>query len=214
MIINDKKTTVAYRCPFCGSGVMSVVGVFALSGDIIKLKCPCGKSEMSITKLQDDKINLSVPCIICPSNHSFTVKKNIFFSDDILSFACSYSGIDVCFIGKEENVKKALDENEKILLEILGEENTDIITEFKKHNATYFDSHTADIVKFILGELYEDNKIFCRCTENGEKGDYEIEENESGITIRCKKCRAEKVFDCSDSISLHAFADADDITLD
>ena len=45
MIINPKETTVAYRCPACGAGVMSAVGIFALSAEMIKLKCTCGQSE-------------------------------------------------------------------------------------------------------------------------------------------------------------------------
>ena len=41
MVLKEKHTTVAYRCPFCGSGVMSAVGLFGLSADMVKLKCPC-----------------------------------------------------------------------------------------------------------------------------------------------------------------------------
>lgn len=39
MIVEPKKTTVAFRCPDCGSGVMSAVGMFSLSADRIVLRC-------------------------------------------------------------------------------------------------------------------------------------------------------------------------------
>lgn len=39
MLIEPKKTTIAYRCPQCGSGVMSAVGMFTLSADRIVLRC-------------------------------------------------------------------------------------------------------------------------------------------------------------------------------
>ena len=37
MVLQQKQTTVAYRCPECGSIVLSLVGVFALSADMIRL---------------------------------------------------------------------------------------------------------------------------------------------------------------------------------
>ena len=36
MILNPKETTIAYRCPGCGQGVKSIVGVFSLTGDKMK----------------------------------------------------------------------------------------------------------------------------------------------------------------------------------
>ena len=64
MIIEPKKTAVAYRCPDCGAGVMSVVGVFSLSAEMLKLKCSCGHSEMSMVRTSDGKIRFTVPCLL------------------------------------------------------------------------------------------------------------------------------------------------------
>ena len=44
MVLKPKESIVSYRCPKCGTTVMSMVGTFALSGDLIKLKCSCGES--------------------------------------------------------------------------------------------------------------------------------------------------------------------------
>ena len=55
MILKSKETTVAYRCPVCGKNIISVVGIFMLSGDLIKLKCDCGVSELTITSNSDLK---------------------------------------------------------------------------------------------------------------------------------------------------------------
>ena len=41
---------------------MSAVGLFALKADMLKLKCECGKSEMSIVYGKDGKVRLTVPC--------------------------------------------------------------------------------------------------------------------------------------------------------
>ena len=36
MALRPQDTTVSYRCPACGKSVVSVTGVFALTGDMIK----------------------------------------------------------------------------------------------------------------------------------------------------------------------------------
>ena len=55
MVLESKQTTVAYRCPHCGAGVLSAVGMFSLAADMVKLKCTCGQSEMEIVYSKDGK---------------------------------------------------------------------------------------------------------------------------------------------------------------
>ena len=69
MIIEQKKTTLAYRCPKCGCLPTSIVGAFSLSGNLFKLKCECGGSFMTVEKLEQGKIRLTVPCVACPTPH-------------------------------------------------------------------------------------------------------------------------------------------------
>ena len=63
MILENKKTTIAYRCPACGSGVMSAVDIFRLSADMVKLKCTCKHSEMTAVQTGDGKADGSVYCM-------------------------------------------------------------------------------------------------------------------------------------------------------
>ena len=60
MVLESKKTTVAYRCPHCGAGVMSLVDMFSLHADMLKLKCSCGESEMTMVKAADGKVRFTV----------------------------------------------------------------------------------------------------------------------------------------------------------
>ena len=53
MILDKKETTIAYRCPECGASVVGMVGIFTLSADMIRLKCPCGKSELEFLYTKD-----------------------------------------------------------------------------------------------------------------------------------------------------------------
>ena len=71
MIIDQKKTTLAYRCPHCGAVPTSMVGAFSLSGDLFKLKCSCGNSHLTVEKTNDDKLRLTVPCVVCPQPHTY-----------------------------------------------------------------------------------------------------------------------------------------------
>ena len=88
MVLETKKTTVAYRCPHCGAGIMSAVDIFALKADMIKLKCTCGKSEMSVVDTKDGKVRLTVPCMLCAQPHIFTVSNSLFFGKDLFVLPC------------------------------------------------------------------------------------------------------------------------------
>ena len=125
MVLNQKETTVAYRCPECGASVMSLVGIFTLTADMIRLKCPCGQSEMEIIYTKDKKIRLNVPCFLCPSPHSYLISSQMFFDRDLFALPCSYSGIDICYIGKKDHVQKAMKESEQELIDMLGDVSFD-----------------------------------------------------------------------------------------
>ena len=108
MVLNQKGTAVSYRCPECGTWVTSIVGVFSLTADMLRLKCPCKGSEMTLLYAKDKKIRLTVPCFLCPQPHSFTVSSQLFFDKDLFALPCAYSGIDICFLGKEQAAAKQL----------------------------------------------------------------------------------------------------------
>ena len=131
MLIDPKKTTVAFRCPVCGCGVMAPVGVFSLTADRMKLNCVCKQTAMEISKTKDDKIRLRTPCLACGKDHSFTVSTQVFFSRDMFSIPCSVTGLDICFFGHQENVQKALEEQESTLRELVGGQRE----EFDEENA-------------------------------------------------------------------------------
>ena len=110
MVLKNTESTIAYRCPHCGSGILAMVGVFALSGDMIKLKCDCGHSELLIQKCGDGKIRLTVPCMFCPKPHQYVLSHAAFFDQSIYTIPCGMTGLDICFIGHKDDVLSALEE--------------------------------------------------------------------------------------------------------
>ena len=120
MILNSKETTVIYRCPHCGLSVVSVVGVFTLSGDMVKLKCDCEESELIITRTSDGKVRLSVPCLACGEKHTFIISQDAFFEKKVLCLSCTYTGIEICFVGGKEDALETLSEKDKELAAIMA----------------------------------------------------------------------------------------------
>ncbi len=209
MILDQKMTCVAYRCPACGSTVKSVVGAFALNADMIKLKCPCGESEAVIEMKRDGKIRLTVPCFLCPRPHIYTVSDKIFFGRDVFAFPCSLTGVDICFSGSKESVQKAVDESDKALAELLGESSFEDVSCAKK-DSVFDDPQIMDIVLFVIGDLAEEGKIHCACEE---KGEYEVSVSDDSVILNCKKCGRKAEIDASNTIAANAFLHCDELTL-
>ncbi len=163
MLLNEKRTTVAYRCPDCGAGVLSAVGLFNLSADMVKLKCTCGKSEMKIVYHRDGTVRLSVPCLLCASPHNFTVKSNVFFSEDLFLLPCPYSDINIAFTGEINRVKAELARTELELLDMLEEHGITDFSALHGDERDLGDPQILDIVLFVIDDLDAEGKIYCPC---------------------------------------------------
>ncbi len=187
MVLDKKETTIAYRCPECGSSVVGLVGIFTLTADMIRMKCPCGKSELEVLYTKDKKIRLSVPCFLCPTPHSYMLSSQIFFEKDIFTLPCSYSGIDICFIGKSECVKEAMENSERELVELLEDTDINTLTENRGQNIELSDPQVFDIVMYVVHELADEGKIKCKCLDGG---DYEVEIHDDHLTVVCRDCGA------------------------
>ena len=214
MILEPKKTTVAYRCPHCGSGVISAVSPFAVGADKVKLKCECGKSEMSIVFAKDGKVRLTVPCMLCPKPHNYTVNNSLFFGKEIFLLPCPYSDVNICFIGDMNRVKAELSKTELELLDML--EKSGIEGGFEALHAAdeaeiLPDPQIYDIIMFVIKDLEEEGKIYCRC-ENSE-GEYEAEILDYGIKVSCKKCGASQTIPTDSLLAANAFLNADSLHL-
>ena len=226
MVIDQKKTTVAYRCPECGSGVMSVVGLFSLSADMIKLKCTCGKSDMQVVyRRHEDQMRISVPCIFCNKPHTFNVKSSMFFSKDIFLLPCPYSDINIGFVGETNRVKAELARTELELLDMLEENGISDFKSLHGDEETLPDPQVLDVISYIVGDLDAEGKIFCKCFPEGreplpedcferEDSDYEIAVTDESVEICCAKCGAKKVVPTDSMLTAHAFLNSDYLKLE
>lgn len=211
MILEPKKTTVAYRCPECGAGVLSIVGMFSLSANLLKLKCDCGKSELDVV-LQDDKVRLTVPCIFCRKPHVFTVNKQIFYGRDLFVIPCPYSDINICFMGEENHVRAELARSELELLDMLEENGISDFSAFGGDGEVLPDPQVFEIIMFVIHDLEAEGKIYCRCPDG--EGEYDAEMTDGGIRIFCRKCGAQSIIPTDSLIGAHDFLNCDSLHLE
>ncbi len=214
MILESKQSTVAYRCPSCGSGVMSVVDIFRLSADMCKLKCDCGKSEMVLVRSKDGggKVRFTVPCMLCPTPHTYTVSSNLLFGKELFVLPCPYSDINIAMMGQTDHVKAELSRTELELIDLLEKSGIDSFDAL--HSDRFLtDPQVLEIITYMIKELDEEGKIYCRCPEDIE-GDYEVELIKEGLRIRCRGCGASKTISTESLIEAHEFLNADSLTLE
>ncbi len=212
MIVKPDETTVAYRCPDCGCGVKSIVGIFSLSADMLKLKCPCGSSSMTIKRTNDDKIRLAVPCMVCRRDHDYVISKDLFFKNELFELPCSLSGFSLCFIGNGDDVSAAIDRADDELRRVLkeaGAESLDIFKEQPDKTEEIPVAQVYDIVRFILKELEEEHAIRCNCNE----GDYDIEIFDDSVCVYCKNCGAKQFVSTASLAEAQAFLEIDELVL-
>ena len=226
MILNEKRTTVAYRCPHCGCGVLSAVGLFNLSADLVKLKCSCGQSHLEIYYNRDNTVRLRVPCMICAKPHYFTVSTGVFFSDELFVLPCPYSDVNVCFTGEMNLVKAELARTELELMDLLEEHGLSDLSALHREEETITDPQVRDIVLFVIRDLDEEGKIYCRCPasphppegdgteDDGGESRYEAEITRDGVLVRCKDCGASRLIPTDSSLSAHAFLNCDSLHLE
>ena len=188
---------------------MSLVGAFALSADMIRLKCSCGESEMTIVYGSDKRVRMTVSCLFCSTPHHFTLGSSMFFGRELFAFACPYTGMDICFVGGRGAVGAALENSEKELLELLGDTDPE---EFLKLKAdTFTDPQVFDVVNFVVRDLEADGKIRCFCGDG--EGDYRVRIEDGAIRVICARCGAMKEFPADSIASANDFLNADSLIL-
>ena len=214
MVLESKQTTLAYRCPHCGAGVMTAVSLFHLKGSMVRLKCDCGKSGMEVVLSPDGKARLTVPCIICPNPHRFTVSENIFFGSELFALPCPYSDINICVMGEVNHVKAELSRTELQLLDLMEKNG---ISSFESLHSeaeqTVTDPQVLEIVLFVIRDLDEEGKIHCRCAEGAER-EYDAEILPEGVRVTCKKCGATKLIPTDSLLDAHDFLHCDGLELE
>ena len=212
MILKPKETMFAYRCPECGTFVLSLVGSLALTAEKIDLKCTCGESSAQIRYTNEKKVDLIVPCFTCPRPHTFRTSRELFFSSELLAFPCPYSGLDICFVGTKEQIDDAIKEADEALHELMADEDDfSVFSSIRRTDAEPQSPEALDSVLFTLNELLEDEHIYCNCPDR--HGDYELELLGDRVRVICRNCRAKAEIRADSITAADTFMDAKELIL-
>jgi len=196
MIAKPKQRNIAYRCPECGSSIIGLVGKFALSANLLRLKCGCQENEaLDINITNEGKIRLSVPCIFCKQSHTFVVTEGIFFDRDKFLLNCPYSGMDIAFIGDEKTVEGELERTEREIRQLMASLEADELSDIQPQEMTdeeiLPDAGVYDTLRFVVTDLSEEGRVRCLCKEGGK---YDLRFTDEGIQAYCEVCGATHTF--------------------
>ena len=215
MVLDAKQTTLAYRCPHCGAGIMSAVNVFSLSADMVKLKCTCGESELTAVLSNDGKVRLTVPCLICSKPHQFTLNQAVFFGKELFTLPCPYSDLNLAFLGEINAVKAELARSELELLELLEKSGVKELSDLQSEEDTVLpDPQILEIVMFVINDMDAEGKIHCKCDPSDNGRQYDAEIRDDGVLVTCRKCGASRLIPTDSSMSAHSFLNADALYLE
>ena len=193
---------------------MSAVGLFSLNADMVKLKCTCGNSEMTIVYSKDGKVRLTVPCLLCAKPHTYTLNSTLFFGKDLFSLQCPYTDMNIAFLGETNTVKAELAKNELELLDLMEKSGLKDFDQFHNDEEALPDPQVLEIVMFVINDLDAEGKIFCKCAPEDNGRQYDAEILNDGVKVTCRKCGASRLIPTDSRLGAHAFLNADALYLE
>ncbi len=169
---------LAARCTGCGAIVADRIDVSQISYDTKIIRCKiCGETHIEITRTHDEKIRIVVPCLACDHSHPYTIGEE-FFEKELFLLQCSYTGLDICFIGTEQKVDEALRLNAKQLKEIYD------MNKKEEESQNFLDANIMQEVMYAIEELAITNRIKCDCKEPN----LAIVVDYDKVRLSCKDC--------------------------
>lgn len=184
-MILELKRVVAYICPICSDIMMKTLDIFSFSGDnIFTLSCSnklCHTACINILQ-KKDKYKINISCPICGENHTFIIKKSVFWTKRFFSLKCPVSGIQAFFIGEKDLVENAVNEHIKFISEI-QDSSDGFDAEDDELSILY---ELADCIR----DLAEDNMVYCTCGCNHITATLD----DTKLLLSCDDCNSEKLF--------------------
>ena len=162
---------------------------------MLRLKCGCdAPSQLDIHIARDDKLKLTVPCLLCGESHSFVVSEEILLNRPLAKLSCPYSGVDIAFVGEKEAIDPELSRTERELSAIMAGLEVEDVSELQpkemSEDEILPDPSVYDTIRFVLKDLEAEGRVECPC----KKGGYELRFSDEGIQAYCESCGATYTF--------------------
>lgn len=173
----DATRFLSYICPQCGQSVIVEKDLFSLAATTNHIKCPCGKSELTVDFLPN-RVQLTVPCLYCGREHTVSCSSHAFIREKTLAFSCTASGLDCCYVGEKGPVFAATARLEQAV-DKLGEEAGE--------KGAFLDEIVMHEVLSEIKDIAARGGISCAC--GSKKWAFRV--NYSSVDLVCGDCGAE-----------------------
>ena len=193
--------TIAYKCPSCGKFEFfntSLFKVFCIKE--FCMVCCCGKSHLKVSNTCAGEHRIAFPCIGCGEEHIFLLKRKNLFIKNVNILHCPVTGIQQCFIGNDEEVRKRIDNLEKEYDELINNLGYD----------SYF-VNTQVMLESLntIHDLAETGNLYCECGNE----DIELVLLPDKIYLKCKDCQGSGVISAASNKDLKILYDKKQIVL-
>ena len=173
----DDTRFLAYICPKCRQSVIVERDLFTLAAAPVKIKCPCGKSELRV-EFMPNRVLLSVPCQYCGVDHKVSCSSHAFVRERALAFSCSTSGLDCCYVGEEGAVYASTARLEQAM---------DKIDDEAQEKGMFLDELVMHEVLSEIKDIATRGGISCAC---GSKN-WSFDLHYSCVELSCTDCGAQ-----------------------
>jgi len=172
-----KTRFLAYICPRCLQSVIVEKDLFSLAAAPARIKCPCGKSELSVEFLPS-RVRLRAPCVYCGKEHEVSCPSSAFVGQRALAFSCAVSGLDCCYVGEKGPVYAAVARLERAV---------DKLEADARDRGAFLDPNVMEETLSELKDIARRGGISCACGSR----QWTFRVNYSSVDLMCASCGAE-----------------------
>ena len=183
-MVQETKRFLSYICPHCLQSVIVERDQFTLAAAPAHIKCPCGKSELTVEFLPS-RVRLRVPCLFCGREHEVTCSSQAFIRERALAFSCAQSGLDCCYVGEEGPVYAATARLERAIDKLESPDGSGQTEDEEK--PPFLDPLIMEEVLSEIRDIAARGGISCTC---GSKN-WTFQVNYSSVDLQCRDCGAQ-----------------------
>ena len=178
---HEKTRFLAYICPRCRQSVIVEKDVFSLAAAPAHIKCPCGKSELTV-EFMPQRVNLTVPCVACGRDHLVSCPSHAFLREKALAFSCAASGLDCCYVGEEGPVYAATARLERAIDKLESPDSSGQTEDEEK--PPFLDPLIMEEVLSEIRDIAARGGISCTCGHRG----CAMEVHGAAVDLVCPAC--------------------------
>jgi hypothetical protein len=143
------------------------------------LTCRCGKSSIIIKQEGENSFFISIPCIGCDNEHTYLFTRRSILLGEPVVFNCPETGMQICFIGRDEAVRGKVDS--------LEEEFDELIDAYGYES--YF--RNTQVMIDTLNRIHDialNGNLLCECGD----ADIDLVLLNDCVLLRCNRCGGSK----------------------